>query len=76
MISFGNWSFQSRLAAGFVATSILSLAIAIASIGLLRAVAQKDDLVIYHYSQDLIAAEKLRTSLENQIALFRGYLVT
>jgi len=71
-----SWTFGKKLAAGFAAVAVLSLLIsAIGVYGLMTAVAGKDR-VIEVEAQNLVAAEKLRGTVEGRSSAARGYLLT
>lgn len=53
----------------------LGVVIAVASAMLLRGVAANKDQIIYDDAQELIVAERLRVTVEQRIAAFRGYLL-
>jgi CHASE3 domain sensor protein len=71
-----TWTFGQRLAAGFAVVLILTAVMGGVGLYALRTVVEGKDRVILHTGQDLIDAERLRASMQREVASFRSFLLT
>jgi len=71
-----EWTFQKKVSAGFVVMVCLALVTAAVAVYALRAVVANKDRVISVNAQNLIGAAHLSTAVEQEVAGFRGFLLT
>jgi methyl-accepting chemotaxis protein len=72
---FRNWTFAWRIAAGFIVTLLLTVAIGAVSIYALRSAVAAKDRVIDVDAQILIDVQALRASVERKSGAARGFLL-
>lgn len=71
-----SWTFGKKIAAGFAAVVLLSLLLSVISVYALRTVVSSKDRVLHVNSQNLVDAERLRTTTERRGGALRGFLLT
>ncbi|MBE7467434.1 MAG: hypothetical protein HS116_28505 [Planctomycetes bacterium] len=72
---FQGWTFGQKIGAGFAATVLTSVVIAVLSVFALRSVVENKDRVIEVNAANLLEAQKLDVHSEEISASIRGYLL-
>ena len=71
-----DWTFTEKIAAGFVLLLILTLIVGVIAVATLRRVVTSNEEVLNGTAQNLIDAERLRTSFERHRSASRGFLLS
>lgn len=71
-----SWTFGRKVGMGFAAVVGLAVVIAAVAVFALRSTVEGKDRVIETYGQNLIDIERLRTSAEQKVAAYRGFLLS